>query len=721
MHHWGQAPVVHSARMLRSRHCRAPKSGEVFIIRFTKSILIAFVVVLCCALVPAWASALPNGGSDTVGLSSGPSKTWYFAEGTTRAGFNEYICLLNPTGKVSIADFTYMLGTGETINRRYDLLPTSRTTINVGNEVPPESDVSIKVSASEPLVAERPMYFTYHGAWSGGHDVLGATRPRSAWYFAEGTTRDGFDTYLCLQNPGDTEALVDLDYFLLNGSRVTRNDIKVAPRSRFTVAAQDDNLGIGRHNDASGDFSVRLRTDIKTPVVAERATYFNYRPYLNGGHDVIGADAPREDWYFAEGTTRSGFDTYICLANPGSKDARVDISYFCGDGNSVERKGITVTHGSRLTVATHDDNLGIGRHDDAHGDFSAKVHSTNKVGVVAERVAYFAYRPYWTGGHAVVGAKAPARSWYFAEGCTRQGFDTYLCLSNPGGDKAVVNVTYYRGGNQAENKAGIEIQPRSRFTIAVHENSLGIGRRDDNGGDVSIKVESANAVPVVAERPMYFADRWRTMDKNAIASAWGWGDIVHGNESRPYVALTFDCESNGGNTGQILDILKQKGVHATCFLLNKLPAGNPAMVARIADEGHEMGNHGTSHPRFTKISADRVVWELANTEAAVNQDTGMSTKPYFRFPYGERNAGLIHQVNSLGYLSIYWSVDPQEWNGKNSVDAVINNVIGRSGPGAIVLMHDVPKTITALPAIIDGLRARGFTLVTLTELLYPGP
>ncbi|MBU4393202.1 MAG: polysaccharide deacetylase family protein [Actinobacteria bacterium] len=656
-----------------------------------------------------------------IGSSTGPSKTWYFAEGTTRAGFDEYVCLLNPGSKVSITEFSYMLGTGETLVRRHDLLPASRTTINVRSDVPPESDVSIKVTASEPIVAERPMYFNYKGAWSGGHNVLGATGPKPEWYFAEGTTRDGFDTYLCLQNPGDLEATVDVDYFLVNGTREFRTGVKIKPRSRFTIAAHEDGLGIGRHNDASGDFSARVRTSAQAPIVAERATYFNYRPYLDGGHDVIGASGPREDWYFAEGTTRPGFDTYLCLANPGTRDAKVDIDYFCGDGQDVEREDITVRRGSRLTIATHDDNLGIGRHDDPRGDFSAKVHSANGVPVVAERVTYFNYQPFWSGGHDVVGAAAPALRWYFSEGCTRQGFDTYLCLANPGGKKAIVDVTYFRGDNQTESKSGIEVPPRSRFTIAVHDGNLGIGRHDDAGGDVSMEVKSSNGVPVVAERPMYFAERWRTMYRTAIAGAWGWGDVTHGKTSRPYVALTFDCENNGGSTGQILDILKQKGVHATCFVLDKLPASFPDVVMRMADEGHEIGNHGVTHPHFTRIPPERVTAELGTTEEAVNRITGFTTKPYFRFPYGDRNVGVIAQVNSLGYLSTYWSVDPQEWRASNSAQSVINTVVGQSGPGAIVLMHDVPKTIAALPAIIDGLRARGFMLVTLTELLYPGP
>lgn len=689
--------------------------------RIIRAGITALVILMVCLVMPLSAGAAPRGGSDTAGCPGQPSKAWYFAEGTTRAGFSEYICLLNPGGGVALTEFTYMLGTGETIARRHDLLPSSRTTVDVRTEVPADCDVSVKVSSSEPIVAERPMYFVYKGVWSGGHDVLGATAPQAEWYFAEGTTRDGFDSYLCLQNPGDSEATADIDYFLTGGTRVSKAGIKIKARSRFTISTYDDLLGIGRHDDAGGDFSVRVRTSRSTPLVVERPTYFNYRPYLTGGDDVMGADKPLAEWYFAEGCTRPGFDTYLCLSNPGSDEAKVDIRYFCGDGQVVEKKGIAVSGGSRFTVVAHEDRLGIGRQDGPRGDFSAGVRATNGVPVVAERVTYFFYKPFWSGGHNVVGAAAPATQWLFSEGCTRQGFDTYLCLANPGDRAARVNITYYRGDNKTETKEGIDVPARSRSTFAVHDPKQGIGRRDDESGDVSMKVESTNGVPVVAERPMYFAERWRTMDRTAIASAWGWGNITHGNMSRPCVALTFDCENNGGNTGQILDILKQKDVHATCFLLANLPSQFPDVVARMANEGHEIGSHGVTHSRFTKLSADRVAWELATTEAAVNGACGFTTKPYFRFPYGEKNVGLVARVNSYGYFSVYWSVDPQEWSGKNSVESVTNTVVSQSGPGAIILMHDLPKTIAALPAIIDGIRARGYIPVTLTELLYPGP
>lgn len=652
--------------------------------------------------------------------SSGAQETWYFAEGTTRAGFAEYVCLLNPGGSVSLAEFTYMLGNGQNINLKYELLPRSRTTINVNTEVPTESDVSIKIEASEPVVAERSMYFDYKGAWSGGHDVVGAAKPLENWYFAEGCTRDGFDTYLCLQNPNEADASVDIGYYCGDNRVETRKGVEVKARSRFTIAVHEAGLGIGRHNSYHGDASIRVRSTNGVGIVAERPMYFNYKPYLTGGHDVVGAAAPAKNWYFAEGCTRDGFDTYLCLGNPGGKEAKVNVYYYCADGNNEQRRDIKVAPRSRFTIPVHETANGIGRHNNSHGEFSVRVESANGVPVVAERPVYFSYRPFWTGGHDVVGALEPQALWYFAEGCTRLGFDTYLCIANPSDRDASVNLIYYCADGGIVEKRDVKVTKESRFTVAVHDGTLGVGRSDDSHGDVSIKVESANGVKVIAERAMYFADRWRTIDRNAVAGAWHWGEVFNGNTGKNTVALTFDMETNGATAGQILDILYSRGVKATCFVTGGYPGQYPGVVTRMAAEGHEIASHGVSHAMFTRISYAQVDSELAQTEAAVNALTGFSTKPYFRFPYGDRNAGLIGQVNSLGYLSVYWSVDPQEWSG-NSVATVQATVLSQTRNGSIILMHDKPKTVLALPGIIDGLRARGFNPVPLSEVLWPGP
>jgi peptidoglycan/xylan/chitin deacetylase (PgdA/CDA1 family) len=673
-------------------------------------------LTLCCAS-PAFASW--NGGHDVLGAAEA-GKAWYFAEGTTRAGFSEYICLFNPGERVAVTSLSYMLGTGENVERRYDLLPRTRATVDVSAQVPPGNDVSVEVTSSEPVVAERSMYFDYKGACSGGHASPGAASPQKTWYFAEGCTRPGYDTYLCVQNPDVRDAMIELKYFRSGVDPEVRKDVKVPARSRFTIPVHEEPLGIGRYDDGRGDVAIEVRSTNGVPVLVERPMYFNRGPYLDGGHDVVGAAGPAEAWYFAEGCSRDGFDTYICLANPGRMRAVVSVHYYCGDGRTETRRNIEVEPESRFTIAAHEDELGAGRRNDAGGDFSIKVESENGVPVVAERPVYFMYRPFWSGGHDVVGAQKPETEWYFAEGCTRMGFETYLCMQNPGRGDALVDIAYFMGDGTINEKHGVRVAGGSRFTVPVHDPALGVGRYDDSSGDVSIRVESTNGVGVIAERSMYFADRWRTIDKAALADAWGWGELSRTSPARNDVALTFDIEGSSAIVSRLLDILKSRGVRATFFTLGPLAASAPDLMRRIVAEGHEIASHSMSHPMFTRLSPWQVESELSRTEAVISQATGLGPKPYFRFPYGDRNGGLISQVNSLGYFSVYWSVDPQDWSG-NSVDTIQAIVMANTRNGSIILMHDRDKTVAALPSVIDGLRARGFDMVPLTEALFPGP
>ncbi len=656
-----------------------------------------------------------KGGNDAMG-STGARKAWYFAEGTTRPGFEEYLTVLNPGDRVALADVDYALSDGRVFRLRYDLAPRSRTTIDVARQVPAAADVSMVLNSSEAVVAERSLYFEYKNAWSGGHAVAGAAGPKTDWYFAEGCTRSGFDTYLCLFNPGPSEARLDIDYLCGDGSSVTRSGLPVAAGSRSTVAVHEVPAGLGRYDDYRGDVSMRVRSANGVGVVAERPMYFNYRPYLTGGHDIIGAPAPAASWYFAEGCTRPGFDTYVCLSNPGDRAARVDVEYFCGDGSLERRTGIEVAPRSRFTVAAHEGPNGIGRREGPAGDFGIKVASANGVPVVAERPMYFYYRPFWTDGHDALGSLAPARAWYFAEGCTRPGCESYLCVQNPGAMEARVDILYYLGDGSLIERKDRAVAPHSRMTVSMNDEVNGCGSYDGTRGDVSVRVYSTNQVPVVAERSVYFASRWRTMDKRALAAARGWGEVRQG-PARGRVALTFDWEQNPGNAARLLDILRSRRVHATCFLLALFPERYPDVVARIAAEGHEPANHGTTHRMFTGMPIGEVDGELGRTEAAVNRVTGLSTVPYFRFPGGERNSELVRRVNSLGYLSVLWSVDPQDWRAK-TVQEVQSTVFSQVRDGAVILLHDRDVTVGALPGIIDGLRARGMEPVPLSELLF---
>jgi hypothetical protein len=256
------------------------------------------------------------------------------------------------------------------------------------------------ISNQEGLVTERAIYFNYTGgggSWTGGHNVMGTDSPLKQWYFAEGCTRPGFHTWLTLQNPGETDAQVTMDYFCGDGAHVTKA-ATVGAKSRYTVAVHGDAQGIGVHDSEHGDVSIKVTSS--EPIVAERPIYFNYSGIWDGGHNVMGAEAPSAEWYFAEGCTRSGFHTWLCLQNPGDTPAKVQLDYLCGDGANVHKE-LTISARSRATVAVHGDALGIGVHDNAHGDVSIKV--TSDVPIMAERPVYFLYGGSIAGGHNTEG------------------------------------------------------------------------------------------------------------------------------------------------------------------------------------------------------------------------------------------------------------------------------------------------------------------------------
>ena len=206
------------------------------------------------------------------------------------------------------------------------------------------------------------------------------------------------------------------------------------------------------------------------------------------GTEVRSTEPAALDWHFAEGTTRNGFVTYICLANPGEADAAVRVRYMVQGGGNRDVSYAVGAHSRRTVDASAD--IGAGR------DFSCSVLSTNGVPVVAERPMYFDYKGVYTGGHDTLGSAHLRPTWYFAEGTTRTDFDTYLCIGNPSDTEARVVVSYFvEGGGTAD--VTHTVGPRTRQTIEVAED---IGR----GKDFSCRVDCAAGVGLVVERPMYF-------------------------------------------------------------------------------------------------------------------------------------------------------------------------------------------------------------------------
>lgn len=314
-----------------------------------------------------------------------------------------------------------------------------------------------------------------------------------AWYFAEGTTLNNFEPYLCIQNPEKFPTTATITYMLTDGS-TKEQQVSIPPTSRATVAAKAF-LGV------DVDFSAKVVADGGANIIVERPMYFNYKAggpnhAWTGGSDVMGANSPATSWYFAEGTCRPGYEPYICILNPNGSDASLSITYMLGDGN-VKTFKETVGKTSRKTINVID-SLGSG--DSPAFDFSAKVESTNGVGVIAERSIYFGDNQGRNGGHTVMGATATAKDYYFAEGTCRAGFDPYICIQNPNSKDVKVNIDYMLGdGNVRTNT--VTVPGKSRYT-EVPKSFLGEG--NDVSHDFSAKVYTPNDEPIIAERPMYF-------------------------------------------------------------------------------------------------------------------------------------------------------------------------------------------------------------------------
>ncbi len=191
----------------------------------------------------------------------------------------------------------------------------------------------------------------------------------------------------------------------------------------------------------------------------------------------------------------------------------------------------------------------------------------------------------------------------------------------------------------------------------------------------------------------------------------------HINVDGPYIALTFDDGPGKTTTPQLLDILAKKGVKVTFFLLGENAKENPEIVKRELAEGHELGNHSWNHPDLAKKPDDVVRSQIQQTQDTVFHITG--TKPkVMRPPYGAITPAQKKWIHDeFGLNVIIWAVDPNDWK-KPGASVVAQRVISETKPGDIILTHDIHQgTIDAVPAILDGLLAKGYKFVTVSQLI----
>ena len=179
-----------------------------------------------------------------------------------------------------------------------------------------------------------------------------------------------------------------------------------------------------------------------------------------------------------------------------------------------------------------------------------------------------------------------------------------------------------------------------------------------------------------------------------------------------YVALIFDDGPRRGTTERLLDGLKERGAKATFFLIGQQIEDNAALVARMAEEGHQIGNHTWSHQRLDGILPDEAAQEVARTEAALEALLG-GGEYWLRPPYGQVAEGV-----ELGVPMVKWCVDPRDWESRDA-EKVTRAILDCVEPNSIILLHDIYSTsVDAALRVVDRLQEEGYWFVTVEELLW---
>lgn len=204
-------------------------------------------------------------------------------------------------------------------------------------------------------------------------------------------------------------------------------------------------------------------------------------------------------------------------------------------------------------------------------------------------------------------------------------------------------------------------------------------------------------------------------------NSWIFGPALNRLPGSGAVAsITFDDGPNPRATPLILDVLKAEGVSATFFVLGRHADRWPELVRRMADEGHQIGNHGYWHRKLHRRSPAYVRDDLTRGADAIQRASGV--RPHvFRAPHGFRNPWVTPIASSLGERTIGWSLGVWD-SARPGADEIVRRALTGMRRGSILLLHDGDgydadgdrlQTAEALPGIIHGLRARGFRFETL--------
>jgi peptidoglycan/xylan/chitin deacetylase (PgdA/CDA1 family) len=199
-------------------------------------------------------------------------------------------------------------------------------------------------------------------------------------------------------------------------------------------------------------------------------------------------------------------------------------------------------------------------------------------------------------------------------------------------------------------------------------------------------------------------------------TSWAQTPVERVETEQPLVALTFDDGPNPVNAPKLLALFKKTGVKATFFVNGNNVRKHPELAKRMVAEGHELGNHTTSHPDLAKLGdLEKVRKQIEETQTILKETVGKPAA-VFRAPFLSHDKNVWAVLN--GMPAINASRDTRDWSNKSTVESIVKAATQDTKAGDIVLMHSWPgKTIQAMPEIVKVLQAKGLKLVTVSELL----
>src|SRR2546421_379228 len=335
-------------------------------------------------------------GTDVVGATV-PQLSYYFSEAdqtqSGSANYHTFLTMLNPSSTVT-AHVTITYYTGSCGAAGQQACPTEAITLlPLTRQTPSPSDVGLQQklaisvrSSDNPIVVERPMYFTDNvpnsGLTTGAASEVGATQPGTNWLFAEGYTGSGFQEDYELANFGSTDAHANINLEYTNGAVHTFPvTVPAAGHVAFDVNA---------HFSSGATTSVSAQiTSTDNPIVADRLMYFHFGgAHISGGTDVVGTPAAKNVYTFAEGYTGGAFSEFLTLQNPTGNSEAVAVTLFTqGSQSFVFQEQIVVAAHTRSTI-----NINSLLNPMGSGSVSLAVQALSGT-IVAERPIYFIFQP----------------------------------------------------------------------------------------------------------------------------------------------------------------------------------------------------------------------------------------------------------------------------------------------------------------------------------------